>query len=230
MMMTIKEACSLPKVLQESNPATRAALVSSGILKRYQKGEHLFLDHTKVEHFYFIITGTAALYKLNHQHDKKVIFIYGNGEMLNEVMIQDEFSSINCELLSDALVLQFPKKQFLGFMAQDYQLAEAVMKSMAVKIRRLYHQLKNTSNSIRLDKQIAAKLWKLSKDHGVPCEEGIEINFDLPITYLADLVGSKRETVSRQVKQLTELNLIIVKKNRFIVKNREKLLEFFREA
>lgn len=228
--MTIKEACACVKVLQAANPSTQAAFVLYGILKQYRKGEHVFLDRTKVEQFYFMISGTAALYKLNHQHDKKVIFIYGAGEMLNEVMLQDEYASINCELLSDAIVLQIPKKQLLFCMSQDYLLAEAVMKSMAIKIRRLYHQLKNTSNSMRLDKQIAAKLWKLSRDHGVPCEAGFVIDFDLPITYLADLVGSKRETVSRQVKVLVEKDLIIVKKNRFYVKNREELLNYFKEA
>lgn len=228
--MTIKEACISIKVLQPANTASLAALESGGIIKRYHKGEHIFLDRTKVTNFYFIISGTAALYKLNHKQDKKVIFIYGKGEMLNEVMLQDDLSSINCELLSEALILRYPIKKFIELMSQDYQLAEAVMKSMAIKIRRLYHQLKNTSNSMRLDKQIAAKLWKLSKDHGISQEEGYEINFDLSISYLADMLGSKRETVSRQLKILTEKELITIKKNRFYVKDREKLKQYFIET
>lgn len=228
--MNLKEACELIKVFQSIQPETRAALESGGIIKYYHKGEHIFLDRTKVTHFYFMINGTAALYKLNHQQDKKVIFVYGKGEMLNEVMLQDELSSINCELLSDAVVFRFPIKIFKELMSRDYNLAEAVMKSMAVKIRRLYHQLKNTSNAMRLDKQIAAKLWKLSKDHGVPCENGYEINFDLTISYLADMLGSKRETVSRQLKILAEKDLILIKKNRFYVKNINNLKQYFKET
>ena len=228
--MTIKEACSIIHVFQAVKSTTLSALEAGGLLKSHKKGELLFIDRTKVTHFYFIVSGTAALYKLNHQQDKKVIFIYGKGEMLNEVMLQDEYASINCELLSNTLVFRFPIKKFIELMAEDYNLADAVMKSMAVKIRRLYHQLKNTSNSMRLDKQIAGKLWKLARDHGVPCELGYEIGFDLSISYLADMVGSKRETVSRQVKSLSEKGLILVKKNRFYILYKDKLNEYFKET
>ena len=56
------------------------------------------------------------------------------------------------------------------------------------------------------------------------------IDFDMSITYLADLVGSKRETVSRYVKLLSDNDLIVVRKNRFIIKNRENLLRYFQES
>jgi CRP-like cAMP-binding protein len=114
-------------------------------------------------------------------------------------------------------------------MEQDLTFAKAVIKSMAMKIRRMYHQLSNTSNSMRLDKQIASKLWKLSRDFGKEKEGKIEIDFDLSITYLADMVGSKRETVSRIVKQLSERQLIEVNKNRFIIVNAQGLHEFCKE-
>lgn len=56
------------------------------------------------------------------------------------------------------------------------------------------------------------------------------IDFDLTITYLADLVGSKRETVSRQVKILVSKQLILLHKNRIIVKDRALLLEYFKST
>lgn len=227
--MQIKDACISTIVLKSANTATLESLVSCGVLKKHKKGEHLFFDRTKVDNFYFIIDGIAALYKLNSKDEKKVIFIYGNGEMLNEVMIQDELSSANCELLMDSTILKFNKKDFIEIMSNDFLLSKAVMDSMALKIRRLYHQLKNTSNSMRLDKQIAAKLWKFSKDHGIQHTDSIEIGFDLPITYLADIVGSKRETVSRQVKNLTDKKLIYTKRNRFFIVSTEKLLRYFKE-
>ncbi|MDR1575545.1 MAG: helix-turn-helix domain-containing protein, partial [Treponema sp.] len=55
---------------------------------------------------------------------------------------------------------------------------------------------------------MAANLWKLSRDHGVKSAEGVEINFDLTITALAELLGSQRETVSRWVRVLTSAGLL----------------------
>lgn len=218
--MTLKEACLVPGLLQEASPSTKAKAMSYGVLKKYKKGEMIFRDKEEVNQIYFVITGYVSLYKINKQHDKKVIFIYGSGEALNEVILDDLAASINCETLSDTLVLSFYRHHFLEMMEQDYQFSKAVHNSMSLKIRRLYHQLCNTSNSMHLDKQIASKLWKLSRDFGIEENGEIEIGFDLSITYLADLVGSKRETVSRVVKQLADRKLIAVYKNRFIILDR----------
>jgi DNA-binding Lrp family transcriptional regulator len=108
------------------------------------------------------------------------------------------------------------------------QLFEAAPK--AFEVRRLYHLMKNTSNNLRGDRRIAAKLWKLSRDHGVKTAEGVEINFDLTITALAEFLGSQRETVSRQVGTLAGAGLLMVKKSRFIIPSREKLMEFFENS
>ena len=48
-------------------------------------------------------------------------------------------------------------------------------------------------------------------------------------TYLADMLGSKRETVSRQAKKLTELQLISMEKNHVSIPDMEKLREYFKQ-
>lgn len=75
---------------------------------------------------------------------------------------------------------------------------------------------------------MAAKLLKLSWDHGVEDEDGVRIDMNLTVTYLAEMLGSKRETVSRQVKKLNEQGLIMVKKNKFIIPDQEKLSKYFK--
>ncbi|WP_028829575.1 Crp/Fnr family transcriptional regulator [Proteocatella sphenisci] len=217
-------------ILKDINETTLNLLEPSASIRNYKKNEHIFFDREEVENFYFIVSGKAGLYKLNNKHEKKVIFVYGNGSFLNEVMLQDIYASINCEILTDSKILCISKVAFMNAMEMDFKLSKEVMDSMALKIRRLYHQIKNTSSTVRLDKQIAAKLWKLSIDHGKVCEDGIMIDFDLTITYLADLVGSKRETVSRYLKILSDNSLIIIRKNRFIIKDRELLLKYFNES
>ena len=107
-----------------------------------------------------------------------------------------------------------PAERFIQVMDKDGRLAREVMGAMALKIRRLYRQLKNTTNALSGEKRLAAKLFKLGKDYGVCSGDGIMIDMNLSITYLADMLGSKRETVSRQVKRLTELGLINMEKNR----------------
>lgn len=227
-MATIKESIIASALLQQASPSSLSALVHIAGLRRLTKGEHLFWDKEQVEHLYFVAEGSFTLYKLNSLGEKKVVFVYTCGEMLNEVMLQDLPASINCEALSDAQVLCFPIPDFLRIMSEDFALSKAVMDSMAKKIRRLYRQLKNTTGSVRGDKRIAAKLWKLSLDHGVVQNNGVRIDLDLTITYLADMLGAKRETVSRQMKLLTDEGLVIQTQSGFLIPDRNKLQQYFK--
>ena len=129
----------------------------------------------------------------------------------------------------NSLVMVLPADRFIQVMDKDGRLAREVMGAMALKIRRLYRQLKNTTNALSGEKRLAAKLFKLGKDYGVCSGDGIMIDMNLSITYLADMLGSKRETVSRQVKRLTELGLINMEKNRITIPDMKKISEYFKQ-
>jgi len=205
-------------------------LLDYGKILKFAKGEHLFLDKEEGSDLYIVLGGLVTLYKMNAQGDKKVIFILDKGKMINEIVLQGLSASISCEVFEDAQILCFNKDDFLCVMEQDFELTKAVLRSLSLKNRRLYRQLKNTSNSIRGDKRVAAKLWKLSGDYGLNCETGTCINIELSITYLADMLGSTRETVSRQLKILTERGLIYMNKGKIIVRNREELANYFKSS
>lgn len=59
--------------------------------------------------------------------------------------------------------------------------------------------------------------------------QGTLIDLNITITYLADMFGAPRETISRALKILQENGLILVKNKRIIVINRDKLARYFKE-
>ena len=174
-----------------------------GEVRKYKIGSHLFRDKEDVNTLYVVVSGSVSLYKLNESGHKRVIFILGVGKILNDVIIQDLPSSINCEIFEEAQILSYDKYAFLNVMENDFMLSKNIICSLAMKVRRMYRQLKNANGVIRMEKKLAAKLWKLSRDYGVPCDNGAVINMNISITYLADLLGSKRETISRALKILS---------------------------
>ncbi|WP_160693384.1 Crp/Fnr family transcriptional regulator [Clostridium sp. C2-6-12] len=203
-------------------------LAQLGEVKKYDAGAHIFRDKEEVSTLYIIISGSVSLYKLNENGHKRVIFILGKGKMINDVIIQGLPSSINCEIFEQAQILSYDKNIFLNIMERDFILSKNIMSSLAMKVRRLYRQLKNTTGTIRMEKRLAAKLWKLSKDYGIKSENGVIINMNISVTYLADLLGSKRETISRAIKILIKEELIIYEDKKIKVINQEKLSEFFK--
>jgi len=216
------------EVFKNVSQTSLKQLALLGEVKKHTVGSHIFRDKDYVTTLYIVVTGRVSLYKLNENGNKRVIFILGEGKIVNDVIIQDLPSSINCEIFEEAIILSYDKYAFLNIMENDFILSKNIICSLAMKVRRMYRQLKNATGIIRMEKKLAAKLWKLSKDYGVPCDNGVIINMNISITYLADLLGAKRETISRALKILTNENLIEYKDKKIKVINQEKLSEFFK--
>ena len=194
---------------------------------RYKKRDHIFFDKDEIDRIYIVLEGKVSLYKLSENLKKKVIFILGNGCLINEIIIDDLPASINCEVFEDSEIIVISKEIFKEAMRIDVNLNNNVIISMSKKIRRLYRQMKNTV-SLKIEKKLAAKLWKLSKDYGKEIDEGILINLNTTVTYISELFGCERETISRAIKVLEKEDLIIVRNKKIIVKNRENLLSYFK--
>lgn len=221
------------------NPETIDFLDKKLKFKEYKKGEFIFFEKDKVEKIYIIVYGKVSIHKYTQNAHKKIMYILGSGEIINEVIFDNLPASINAEVFEKTVILEYSAKDFKKVMEKDFELTYRVIQSSGRKVRRLYRQLKNTV-PISLDKKVASKLWKLSKDHGMMCEVEnnnyniskkkdywIGLEFKISITYLADMLGSTRESISRELKKLEKQGYIKWVEKRIFVK-REELRQFYR--
>ena len=105
-------------------------------------------------------------------------------------------------------------------MEKDFSLTKNILLHMENINRRLYRQLKN-SISIRIDKKLAAKLYRISREFGVDKGEWTLINANLTITYIADMLGCKRESLSRAMKILQDKDLVKIENKKVYVRKNE---------
>jgi len=192
------------------------------------KGNLLFFQKDIVASVYIVLGGKVSLFRTLADGHKKIFFILHEGETINEVILDNLPASVSCEAFEDSIILAFNKTDLLNIMSTDFQLTENILNHMGRKVRRLYRQLKNTV-PINVDKRVAAKLWKLSKDYGIELEEGTLIDLNISISYLADMIGSARETVSRCLQKLKKNGLIKFKGKIIIVININNLSKYFKE-
>lgn len=198
------------------------------IIKDYKKNDMLFCEKEKLKYIYFIMQGVVSIYKPNRTNDgKKVLFILGNGEILNETILDNQPSAVSCEFLTDGKVMIAKKDEFEKIMQRNFILCQTVILSLISREKRMIDQIKNSLHIITVDRQLAFRLWRLANDFGILTEKGLEINFDLSVTYLSEILGNKRETVSRQLKILTAKSLIEISKKRFIIKNLDGLYNYY---
>ena len=223
--INIEELLSIP-IFQDLKQETLELLKEAAYKIELKKGEKIFLERDKVDTIYVVLTGKATMYRMNEEGQKKVVYILDEGQILNEVVFDEKPASITCDAFEKSQIICFKRDKLLNIMERDFELTKRVINMMARKIRRLYRQLKNTV-PIKMDKKVAAKLWKLSRDYGVEVEDGTLINLNITITYLAEMLGSPRETISRSIKALEEKGLVKYSNRRMIV-NTENLVKYYR--
>ena len=174
------------------------------------------------------LKGKSIIYNLTHEGKRKILFITRNGMLLNEHIYNEYATSMYCETIEKSEIFMISCKDFVELMQADFQLAKNVMGAQERKIWRLSHQLKNTMSYIYLEKKLAAKLWKLARDFGIKKEEGVEIDVNMTASFLADMLGVSRETVSRTCATLIENELIRIHRKRIIVKDPDRLAIFYK--
>lgn len=216
-------------IFNKISEKSKVELEKIGEKKKLKKGKHLFRDKDEVNNIYIVESGKVALYKLNESAQKKIIFILGEESIVNAVIIDNLPASINCEVFEDAEIISFERSKFIEVMKMDFELTTIIINSLAIKVRRMYRQMKNTT-PIKVEKRVAAKLWKLSKDYGVEVSGGTLIDLNISVTYLADMFGTPRETISRALKILQNEGLIVWQCKQILITNKDNLSKFFKET
>lgn len=204
------------------------ALWAHGNVAEYTKNTILMRAREPVSNIYIQLTGKSIIYNLTHTGQRKILFILGKGELLNEHIFNTHVGALFGETIEKSRVFVISSEAFTKLMAQDFSLTQAVMEAQEKKIWRLGHQLKNTTGSIYMERKLAAKLWKLARDFGVETSEGIEIDINMTITFLADMLGAPRETTSRLCSTLTEYGLLKMNKRRITIINPQKMSYFYK--
>lgn len=200
--------------------STIEELTKKGSVFKLDKKEVLFHEGEIVENVYFLISGKVSIYKMNEFGERKIIFILNQGDMINEVLINNSTTAVACEAFEKSEIVKFNIDDFIGIMQTDFNLVKNILDSLEKRNRRLYRQLKN-STYIKIEKKLAAKLYRLNREFGVDKGEWRLLDVKgITMTYLADMLGCKRETLSRAMKILQNENLVKLENKKDLYKAR----------
>lgn len=215
-------------LFQGVSPDVLERLEQCGRVRALAKGELIIQARQPQQDIYIQMTGKSMVYNLTHTGNRKILLIFGPGSLLNEHVLNFSDASTYCEAIESGTAFAVPTSEFLRLMKEDFALTCGVLAAQERKIWRLGHQLKNTVGSIYLERKLAAKLWKLARDFGIPGPDGIEIGVTLPVTMLADMLGAPRETTSRLCKRLVDHGLIRMTGKRIYIADPERVSHFYK--
>jgi len=194
------------------------ALSEASVLKRLDKGEHLFFEGEKAHGFYFIVDGMMKLYKLSPKGKESVIHIFGPGEIFAEIVLAgSETYPVNAQALTDATLAFFPKSNLLNLLKRNPDFGLSLIGLLCIRLKNLLKTIENLTLK-EAQERLIAYLWELT-------EEGKKEEFTLsiPKSQLALLLGITPETLSRLLQKLKEEDIIAVEGKRVKIKDMAKL-------
>ncbi len=189
-------------ILNRIPPELKEKLISLGNTLVFKRGDILYKEKTEMPELIFLLKGYAALSRSSRYGEERILFLCAEGDLTDELVLQDGRARNTAVCLSDCEVLKVPAERFEELLGQHPQLMRALFDSLAVKTRSLYHQTGNSNGTYPPGKRLAARILKLSRDFGTDTEQGREIGFKVTVTMLASMTGAKRETVSRYLSAL----------------------------
>ena len=122
------------KIFDHVAQKTKEKLMHKGSLQKVPKNTFLIRPHEPITAVFFQVTGKSVIYNITHSGKRKILFILGPGELLNEHVLNKYNSSLYCETLDASVVLSVPVMDFIRFMAEDFELTKSILEEQERKI------------------------------------------------------------------------------------------------
>lgn len=193
-----------------------------------RKGNSLFLEGDQPNHIYIVIDGKVRLSKTTV--DGKVLFfqLKQKNDFVGELSLFNDLKlTFNAEVIIDSTLLRFDRTVVEEICRKNGAIALAFMKWFSKDSNYLLAQFRDL---IFCGKKGAlfSVLIRFSNAYGLRTEKGILINKKLTNQELANYIGATRESISRILKSLTDLEIISINSKLITIHNIEYLQDQLR--
>ena len=106
--MSRKNQLNQIKHFENVAPKTVEQLLSCGSIMEVPKGTFLIRAKEDVSSVFFQLSGKSVIYNLTHSGKRKILFILGAGELLNEHVFNSHSTSMYCETIENSQIFSIP--------------------------------------------------------------------------------------------------------------------------
>ncbi len=196
------------------SPEDLEALRAIGRGRALRRGEVLFLEGVPAEGFFLVVAGRVKLYKMSAGGKEQILHVHGPGEVFAEgVLYEGAVYPASAAATEDARVVLFPRRRFQRLLAERPVLATNLIARLGSRLRQLADLVEDLSLK-EAPSRLARYLLELPSRQGAG---GPVVTLRIPKGELASLLGTRRETLSRLFRKLSDAGLIEVRGSRITV-------------
>ncbi len=196
--------------------------------REYKNGEALCHEGEKSETLFIINDGKVKLSKITKDGKEQIIHILSSGDFFGELSLFNEGETHNFSAfaISKVKICTLTKEDMHKIILKNPEISLKILTEVTKKLAQT-ENLAQTLATNDAEIRIAHMLLEFSKDYGAKKEDGIEIKLPINREEMANYTGLTRETISRKLSKLEELEVIKMVGNKIIfIKDEQGLRDY----
>ncbi|MCK9274454.1 MAG: Crp/Fnr family transcriptional regulator [Syntrophales bacterium] len=206
-------------------------ILAASLKKRsLKRGEYIFRKGDEGNCLYIIQKGRIKITLLSERGEEVIPALLSKGECFGEMALLDGMDrSADAIALEDSELYSLSRNDFISFLHQHKEAIAAVMAFLSTRLRKTDGLLADLC-FLSVPERLAKRLAAIAEEYGplINATDSIEIPMAITQTDLANLVGTSRETINRELKTLKEAGIIDFERTRIRIHNLEKLKQRYR--
>ena len=200
-------------------------LIQATTTRRLASKEVLFRKGDPGNQLFGVLTGSLKVTGVGTDGKDVVFRLMRPGEVVGEIALLDgEPRSATVAAVEATSLVTLHRRDFVPFLEQHPRAAIRLAAVMAERVRRLSERAEDRQ-TMSLPARLAKRLLALAVEHGVRPVVGGPVEIRLSQQDLADLVGTTRESVNKQLRIWEDGGIVSLGRGRTVLKQPKLLAE-----
>jgi CRP/FNR family transcriptional regulator, cyclic AMP receptor protein len=183
----------------------------------------IFMQGEPLEYIYFIVSGKVKIYRTDEQGREQIVNLLEPGDFFPHIgFFRKAEYPAHSVMIEKGVLLALPTARLRNLLEKNPDICINLMAVMESKIIDLQERLEEVVLHDTFSRLVLL-LIRLSRLHGVPDGERIRINVPLTNQELANMIGTRRETVNRAINQLKKAGAVETTTDHYLLINCDRL-------
>jgi CRP-like cAMP-binding protein len=176
--------------------------------RTYNRRSIVFMQEDKLDRVFFIYSGKVKIYKTDLSGREQIVSVLEAGDMFPHAGFFRKGSfPANAEIIENAQLIVIPIAEFEKVLLHNPELCIKIFKVLGEKIVDLHNRLEEQILHNTYE-QIIMLLIRLARSNGCAHGDKWKITTQFTNRELANMIGTTRETVSRNLNYLRKKGLL----------------------
>lgn len=203
---------------------TRTRVAERLRLKRVERGGFVFLEGQPASNLSLLAQGRVKVIRETDEGREVILRQINPGEIFGAAGVWGEpIYPASARAQEDVVVLQLPAADFTALMVEQPDLALAVIRELAHRLREAEARIRDLQSE-RVERRLARALLRLANKTGTKTDSGIEVGVHLTRQDLAELAGTTVSTASRTLSSWDQQGIVEASREKVVIRRPHALV------